>query len=399
MKKIELLAPAGDLEKLKWAINYGADAVYIGGKNYSLRANANNFTLGDIKKGVVFAHRYNKKVYLALNMIFHNEDLSKIKEYVTKVCKLNIDGIIISDPFLIDIIKNINSNIEIHLSTQQSTLNKETVLFWKKTGISRIVLAREVNKADIDNIIKNTNMDIEIFIHGAMCSNFSGRCVLSNYLTNRDSNRGGCSQVCRFNFDLYDSNNHLLSKSKDFSLASKDLSLAKYIKTLIKLNVKSLKIEGRMRSIYYIATVVNIYRNIIDRCYSNTLSDNYIEHTLKILYRCSNREVIPQFFNKKISYNEQYYLGRQEESNQDFLAVVKSYDAKLKEAMVEQRNYFKIGDEVVIFGPNFEEYTMKIKYIIDSKNNKVNAANHPQEIVKINCDIRVRKNYIIRVKI
>lgn len=399
MKKIELLAPAGDLEKLKWAINYGADAVYIGGKNYSLRANANNFTLSEIKKGVLFAHKYNKKVYLALNMIFHNYDLKKINNYIKKICNLNIDGIIISDPFLINIIKNINKNIEIHLSTQQSVLNEEAVLFWKNAGVSRIVLAREANKNDIKNIIKNTNIDIEVFIHGAMCSNFSGRCVLSNYLTNRDANRGGCSQVCRFNFDLLDNNKKILSSNKDFSFASKDLSLAKYISILIKIGVKSLKIEGRMRSIYYIATVVNIYRNIIDKYYNNTLTEDYIEYALKILYRCSNRDVVPQFFNKKISYNEQYYLGRQEESNQDFLAVVKSYNIKNKEATIEQRNYFKVGDEVVIFGPDFNEYTMKIKYIKNSKNINIGAANHPQEIVKINCDIMVKKNYIIRVKI
>ena len=399
MNKIELLAPAGDLEKLKWAINYGADAVYIGGKNYSLRANANNFTLSEIKNGVLFAHKHNKKIYLALNMIFHNSDLKNIKKYIKRVCDLNIDGIIISDPFLIDIIKNINPKVEIHLSTQQSVLNEETVLFWKESGVSRIVLARETSKIDIKNIINNTNMDIEVFIHGAMCSNFSGRCVLSNYLTNRDANRGGCSQVCRFNFDLLDNNKNILSNNKDFALASKDLSLAKYIDILIKIGVKSLKIEGRMRSIYYIATVVNIYRNIIDKYCNKTLTDEYIEYALKILYRCSNRDVVPQFFDKKISYKEQYYLGRKEESNQDFLAVVKSYNIKNKEITVEQRNYFKVGDEVVIFGPDFNEYIVKIKYIKNSKNIYIDAANHPQEVVKINCDIRVKKNYIIRVKI
>lgn len=398
MKKIELLAPAGSLEKLKWAIKYGADAVYIGGENYSLRANSNNFSISDIKKGVIFTHKYNKKIYIAVNMIFYIENLKGIEKYIEKLCLLNVDGIIISEPFLIDIIRKYSKDIEIHLSTQQSTLNIEAVNFWKENGVTRIVLAREVNKSDIKHIIEITNMNIEVFIHGAMCSNFSGRCMLSNYLTNRDSNRGGCSQVCRFNFDLFDTNNNLLSNSSNFSIASKDLTLAEYIKELINLNICSLKIEGRMRSIYYIATVVSIYRKLIDKVYDNTLDRKYLNYALKVLTRCSNRDVVPQFFNNNISYKEQYYLGRKEESNQDFLAVIISHNSKLKEATVEQRNYFKVGDKITVFGPDFEEYNMEIKYIKNEKDEYVNEANHPQEIIKINCDIKVLKDYIIRVK-
>ena len=197
MNKVELLAPAGDLEKLKWAIMYGADAVYIGYENYSLRANAKNFTLDEIKEGVIFAHKNNAKVYVTVNIIFHEEDVKGLKEYLIKLGEYKVDAIISSELFILDLIKELKLNIEFHLSTQMSTLNSEAVKFYKELGVKRVVLARECSKNDIKSIIEKTNMDTEVFIHGAMCMAYSGRCTLSNYLTNRDSNRGGCSQICR----------------------------------------------------------------------------------------------------------------------------------------------------------------------------------------------------------
>ena len=246
MNKIELLAPAGDLEKLKWAIMYGADAVYLGGKKFSLRANATNFTIDEIKEGVKFAHEHNAKVYVTVNILFHEEDMTGLLEYLKELEDAKVDAIIVSDLFIIDLVKENNINLEIHISTQECTLNSEAVKFYKEEGVKRVVLARESSKEDIKNIIDETNMDIEVFVHGAMCTCYSGRCMLSNYMTNRDSNRGGCAQVCRWVFDLYDEYKTKISGDTEFAISPKDLSLLKYIPDLIDIGVTSLKIEGNL---------------------------------------------------------------------------------------------------------------------------------------------------------
>ena len=237
-KKVELLSPAGDFERLKIALLYGADAVYFGGREYSLRANANNFSIDDIKKATSFAHSLGKKVYLTLNIVFHDEDLNNVYDFIKAVVDAGIDAFIVSDPFIIKYIKD-NFNVEVHLSTQGSTTNLEAVRYWKSEGIDRVVLAREVSIKEIKEISENVDVDLEVFIHGAMCTFYSGRCCLSNYFTNRDSNRGGCAQICRFAFDTdYDSK---------FTMATKDLNMAEHIGDLIDAGVKSLKVEGRMR--------------------------------------------------------------------------------------------------------------------------------------------------------
>ena len=225
MKKPELLAPAGDLERLKIALLYGADAVYIGGA-FNLRANADNFKIEEIKQGVIYAHSLNKKVYVTVNISMHNKEYEKIKNYILKLDEIDVDAIIISDPAILEFTKN--TDLDVHLSTQASTLNKEAVEFWKNEGVKRIVLARECTKKDIKDIKENIDIELETFIHGAMCASYSGRCVLSNFLTNRDSNRGGCSQICRWDFDLYDDKNHLKG-DKPFTFCTKDLSMAKHI--------------------------------------------------------------------------------------------------------------------------------------------------------------------------
>lgn len=223
---VELLAPAGDLERLKLAFHYGADACYIGGKDFSLRANAKNFSLEDIKEAVLYAHNLSKKVYVTVNIIFHNEDLEGLIEYLKNLSDIGVDAVIVSDIAVVNIINDNNIPLEVHLSTQASTLNSYAASFWKNLGIKRIVLAREASKEDIKAIKEETNLDLEVFIHGAMCTSFSGRCVLSNYATNRDSNRGGCAQVCRWMFDINESNN-------TFMMMPKDLCMANYLKDLI----------------------------------------------------------------------------------------------------------------------------------------------------------------------
>lgn len=391
MKKPELLSPAGDLERLKIALLYGADAVYIGGQ-FNLRANTPNFTLDDLKEGVEYAHKLNKKVYVTVNIAMHNKEYEKIKPYLKKLKEINVDAIIISDPGLIDIAKEIG--LEIHLSTQNSTLNKKAVKFWENEGVSRIVLARECTKEDIKDIKENNNIELEVFIHGAMCASYSGRCVLSNFLTNRDSNRGGCSQICRWDFDLYN-DNEKIEGEKPFTFCTKDLSLAKHISDLVKLNVDSLKIEGRMRSVYYIATVVKTYRKIIDEYCNNKKEYKYNKEYEKILDDVANRDSIPQFFDGNFSKEVQYYNGRNETTNQDFIGIVLSYDEKTKLAKVEQRNYFKKGDTIEIFGPKTRQQ-LKIKDIYDEDMNKIEIVRHPKQIVYLKVEEKVEENYMIK---
>ncbi len=394
MNKVELLAPAGDLERLKWAVLYGADAVYLGGENYSLRANAKNFTLDEIKEGVEYAHKNNVKVYVTVNIVFHEDDFEGLTHYLKKLEEYKVDAIIASDLFILDLLKDNNINLEFHLSTQSSCLNKEAVKFFKKEGVKRVVLGRECSKEDIKDIIDETNVDTEVFIHGAMCMGFSGRCTLSNYMTNRDSNRGACAQICRWVFDLYDGDNKINDKT-DFSFSPKDLSLLNFIPELIDIGVKSFKIEGRMKSIYYLATLLSVYRRVIDSYYDGNFKYNKKDEIE--LYRCANRDTLPQYFDKKPGVNEQYFIGREENTNQDFLGVVIDYDEKNKEIIFEQRNYFEVGDTINIFGPKKDSFNIKVDYIKNENNELVDAARHPQEILRIPCDKKVSRYDLMRI--
>ncbi len=397
MNKVELLAPAGDLERLKWALMYGADAVYIGGRNFSLRANAKNFSIEEIKEACDYAHKLNKKVYVTINIVFHNKDYEGLEQYIKKIYNIGVDAVIVSDIGCINLIKKTCPDLEIHLSTQASCMNKEAVKFYKNLGIKRVVLARECSKEEIKNIIEETHMDTECFIHGAMCVGLSGRCVLSNYMTNRDSNRGGCSQICRWDFDLYDSNNKEIESNTKFTMCSKDLSMIEYIPEMIDLGVKSFKIEGRMRSIYYIASVVHTYRKIIDEYMKDKDNFKFNKNYQKVLNKVANRENVAQFFHKKPDVNEQYYLGRVEFSNQDFLGIILDYNKEEKIATIEQRNYFKVGDEIEMFGPNTELFKIKVNEIIDEEGNKIDVARHPKQILKIKIDKNVNKYDIMRI--
>ena len=394
MNKIELLAPAGDLERLKWACIYGADAVYLGGEKFSLRSNAKNFTIEDIKEGVKFAHERNVKVYVTVNIVFHEDDTKDLVSYLKDLEKANVDAIIASDMFIIDLLKENNINLEFHLSTQSSCLNKKSAKFFKEEGVKRVVLARETSKKDIEEIINETGIDTEVFIHGAMCMAYSGRCTLSNYLTNRDSNRGACAQICRWTFDLYEENNKINDKT-DFSFSPKDFCLIKYIPDLIKLGVKSLKIEGRMKSVYYLSTILSVYRRVIDSYYNGNYE--YNKNDELELFRCANRDSLPQYFDKFPGVNEQYYIGREEPSNQDFLGRVLGYDKETKEIILEERNYFSVGDTVNIFGPKKESFNLKIEYIKNEEGEYIDKARHPKEILRVPCEKEVNEYDLIRV--
>jgi len=392
---IELLSPAGDLEKLSFALMYGADAVYIGGKDFSLRANAKNFSREEIKKAVEYAHSLKKRVYVTVNIVFHNDELNGIKDYLIYLDSINVDGIIASDITVMMLHKELNLKLELHISTQASISNYESALFYKELGAKRLVLARECSCDDIKRIKDETGLDLECFIHGAMCTSISGRCVLSNYCTNRDSNRGGCAQICRWEFDYLKDNKKITDIP--FSMTPKDLNMVPFISDMIDVGVNSFKIEGRMRSIYYIATVILVYRRLIDKIVNKTLDDAYTSYCLNILNRCANRESTPQFFDKLPGVSEQYYLGRQELSNQDFLGLVLDYQNGV--ATIEQRNNFSVGTKVQFFGPNIETFNYEITEIIDENNEKIDVARHPQMIIKLKVDKKLNKYDMMRLKV
>ena len=389
MKKIELLSPAGDLERLKVTLLYGADAVYIGGYRYGLRANATNFSLEEIREGCMFAHQLGKKVYLTLNIVFHNEDMDGVFDYIRDVVDVGIDSFIVSDPFIISHIVEHYPDVEVHLSTQASTTNYKSVEYFQKEGVKRIVLAREVSRKEIKEIIEKTGIDIEVFIHGAMCTFYSGRCALSNYVTNRDANRGGCSQVCRFAFDT--------NEEIPFTMATKDNNLSRNIQEIIDIGVHSLKIEGRMRSLYYLATVVGTYREIIDRCYAHTCDDGDMKKLFYRLDRVANREVSTHYFDHLADENDQYYSGRQELSNQDYLGLITGYDQDISSLILVERNYFQVGDEVEIFTPDGRVYPYTISIIYNEDNEVIDVARHPEEVLKLPFDEALPEYSMIRM--
>lgn len=391
---IELLSPAGDFERLRFALHYGADAVYIGGKNYSLRANAINFTNEEIEKAVKYAHSLNKKVYVTVNIVLHDENIDGLKEYLLFLDRVNVDAIIVSDIYIMSLWKELGLKMELHVSTQASTLNKQSALFYKELGAKRVVLAREASEEDIKEIKEYTSLDLEAFIHGAMCTSISGRCIMSNYATNRDANRGGCAQVCRWNFNINDLDGNQIGEN--FQMCPKDLNMAIYIKDMINVGVNSFKIEGRMRSVYYIATVLSSYHKLIDGVLNNSINDKDIKYYLKVLNRCANRESNPQFFKELPNYLDQYYNGNREVSNQDFLGIVLSNHDGL--ITLEQRNYFKKGTIVEFISPNFEETEYTIEDIYDDDMNLIEEANHAQMIVKFKTNVPLCKDDIMRLK-
>ncbi len=392
MDKVELLAPAGDLERLKIAYHYGADAVYCSGKKYGLRANASNFTLEELKSATNIAHSLGKKLYVTVNILFHEEEVEGLDTYLKNLDKIGVDAIIASDILVIKKAKEMHLSFEVHVSTQASILNSEAALFYKNLGVTRLVLAREAHLNDIQEIKKRTNLDLECFVHGAMCTSFSGRCVLSNHCTNRDANRGGCAQICRWTFSID-------SVDTPYSMTPKDLNLIEYISRMIDAGVNSFKVEGRMRGIYYIATVILVYRRVLDKILMHKLSNAEVKYYLDVLNRVANRESTPQFIDGLPSKEEQYFLGRDEVSNQDFLGLVLQYDKKNKMATIEQRNYFKLGDVVEFFGPHLETFSYKIEKIYDENGDAIGIANHPKMIIKLKVNTTLEKFDMMRIKV
>ncbi|EGQ3333900.1 U32 family peptidase [Staphylococcus pseudintermedius] len=407
MKKPELLAPAGNLEKLKIAVHYGADAVFIGGQEYGLRSNADNFTMDEIREGVEFANRYGAKIYVTTNIIAHDENMEGLDDYLEQLEATGATGIIVADPLIIETCKRVAPKLEIHLSTQQSLSNYKAVEYWKEEGLDRVVLARETGAMEMQEIKDKVDIEIEAFIHGAMCIAYSGRCTLSNHMTARDSNRGGCCQSCRWDYDLLtvDNDGELDVYYEDgnavpFAMSPRDLKLIESIPYMMDLGIDSLKIEGRMKSIHYIATVVSVYRKVIDAYAADPENFKIKPEWLFELDKCANRDTAPAFFKGTPGYEEQMFGNESSKKAPfDFIGLVLDYDKDSQMATIQQRNHFKPGQEVEFFGPEIQTFKQVVDKIYDEEGNELDVARHPLQIVQIKVDQPIYPNNMMRKEV
>jgi putative protease len=407
--KPELLAPAGNLEKLKFAVHYGADAVYIGGQKYGLRSNADNFTFDEMADGVRFAKSYGAKVFVATNIYAHQEDISGLPAYLAQLQEIGIYAIIAADPIIMMTARQAAPKLEVHLSTQQSTMNWQAVQFWKELGIERVVLAREVSMEQIIEIKRHVDIEIEAFIHGAMCSSYSGRCVMSNHFTDRDSNRGGCSQSCRWKYDLYhktQSQYQLVAEEIEFdesqrdafSMGAKDLSMLEHVPALIESGIDSFKIEGRMRSIHYVATVVHAYRQAIDAYFQDPVQYKLQTNWLEDLWKAANRPLNTGFYFDEPDEQDHIYEAEDKPAEYDFAGLVLDYDPVTSIATIEQRNHFKIGQEIEFLRSRAEPFKQVIEAIWDNTGSPLDVVRHPLQIVKFRTAHPVAKWDMMRKK-
>ncbi len=404
-RKLELLAPAGDLEKLKIAIVYGADAVYIGGSKYGLRAKAKNFGYDEMLEGVNFAHEHGKKVYVTLNIFAHNDDFEGLEEYLLDLDKLNIDGVIVADLGMFSFVRSVLPNMEIHISTQANNTNIHSVKMWKSLGAKRVVMARELSTEEIKTISDEMgeDFDIEAFVHGAMCISYSGRCLLSNYMTNRDANRGECSHACRWKYNLVEVTRpgEYMPVYEDergtYIYNSKDLCMLEHIPQIIECGINSFKIEGRMKTAYYVGAVVRTYRTAIDDYLKDKeLYESKIDYYMEEIRKSSHRDFTTGFYFGKPDGDEQIYTSNTYIRNFDFCAVVKSYDKSTGYAIIEQRNKFVKGEEVEIFRSNGENISFTIGEMYDQEGNLIESAPHPKQIIKIKLDVEVSEYDMFR---
>lgn len=404
IKKPELLAPAGNIEKLKVAILYGADAVFIGGKKFGLRSNADNFSIEEMTLAVDFAKKYQAKIYVTTNIFAHNEDLDGLDEYLIDLQNAGIAGIIVADPYIIARAKAVAPKLEIHISTQQSITNKEAVKFYEKENVHRVVLARELSEREVQEIMNETLVEIEVFVHGAMCIAYSGRCTLSNHMTSRDSNRGGCCQSCRWEYDLMIGNRleqkeikqTLSNQGDQFSMSPKDLNLLQVLPRLIEMGIDCFKIEGRMKSMHYVATTVHVYRKLIDKYCEDP--DNFVldEDLILELQKCANRATAESFWLTTPTEQQQLYNSREEHPTKEFVGIALEYVDEQQLLKVEQRNYFTTGDVLEFFGPQIENFTYEVKEIYNEQFVDIDAARHPQEIIYLPFDTQLPEYTMIR---
>ncbi|MCF0108518.1 MAG: U32 family peptidase [Erysipelotrichaceae bacterium] len=396
--RIELLAPAGDLERAKTAIRFGADAVYLGGKRFSLRSRASNFDIEDIREACAFAKQYGSRIHVTVNMIPHEEDLPGIEEYLKQLEDAGVTAIIVASLSFIELAKRVAPKLEVHLSTQMSMCNADGIRFFEELGIDRAVLARECNLDHVRQIAKASPVPVEVFIHGGMCCNFSGRCTLSNAMTFRDANRGGCAQSCRWKYHVMNGEEEISVEEPLFSMSSKDLMAIEMLYDFMEADVASLKIEGRMKSSYYIASVVAAYRHAIDEVAQTgkPLSPERIAYYQKELSKAENRPFATGFYDHDPDENDHLYGVNGAGVTHDFVGVVMSYDEEKKIARVQSRNVFKVGDKLEVFGPHIYNEQFNVEHIVNKDGETIEVSNKPMEIVTIPLSFKVEEGDLIR---
>ena len=406
IERVELLAPAGNLEKLKMAILYGADAVYVGGEEFGLRAYADNFSLAEMGEGIAFAHERGKKVYLTMNIIPHNEDLEDMPAYASQVAKLGVDAIILSDPGVYSIVRDTVPEMELHLSTQANNTNWRSAAFWHGNGIKRIILARELSLVEVREIRDKTpeDLQLELFVHGSMCISYSGRCLLSNYMAGRDSNRGSCAHPCRWKYSLVEEKRPgeympvYENERGTFIYNSKDLCMIRHIPGIIAAGVTSLKIEGRMKSSFYVATVVKAYREALGAWYRDPQSYSFRQEWMDEISKASHREYTTGFYLGKPTGKDQIYDSSSYIREYDFTGMVTGYDAETGTATVEQRNRMYTGEELEVVPPEGPFFIQRIAWMRNADGEEIDVAPHPQMTVHMPFDRPVVPYTMLRRK-
>lgn len=403
LKRPEVLSPAGTLEKLKVAVNYGADAVFVGGQAYGLRSRAGNFSMEEMAEGINYAHDHGVKVYVAANMVTHEGNEIGAGAWFRELRDLGLDAVIVSDPALIAICATDAPGLEIHLSTQASSTNYETFEFWKELGLTRVVLAREVTMAELADIRKRTSVEIEAFVHGAMCISYSGRCVLSNHMSHRDANRGGCSQSCRWKYNLYDMPFGQERRSlkgevpEEFSMSAVDMCMIENIPDMIENGVDSLKIEGRMKSIHYVSTVTNCYKAAVNAYLESPQAFEAIKQDLiDELWKVAQRELATGFYYQTPTENEQLFGARRKIPQYKFVGEVVDFDEPSMTATIRQRNVINEGDRVEFYGPGFRHFETFITDLHDADGQKIERAPKPMELLTITVPQEVKAGDMIR---
>lgn len=402
IKKPELLAPAGNLEKMKMAILYGADAVYLGGKAFGLRAFGGNFSREELKEAVDFAHARKRKVYVTVNIFPHNGDLVGLPDYLKYLNQIQVDALLVADLGVFMMCRELIPDMELHISTQANNTNWATVNAWKKLGAKRVVLAREMSLDEVREIREKCDVDLEMFMHGAMCISYSGRCLLSNYFTGRDSNRGSCAQSCRWKYALVEETRpgQYFPIEEDergtYIMNSKDMCLMPNIRDVIESGVDSLKIEGRMKSVHYAASVVKAYRLAIDAYFEDPDHFTVQQDWLDELEKVSHRTYTTGFYYHQPTADDQIYGKTSYDQTSDFVGLVRSYDAKTGWAVVEQRNNMKLGQEIEVFQPTGPLYRQTISAMKNEDGDDIEVAPHPQMILRMKMDQPVEPYTILR---
>ncbi|ASS38023.1 peptidase U32 family protein [Mogibacterium pumilum] len=406
-KKIELLAPAGDMEKLKTAIIYGADAVYFGGELFSLRAGAGNLSIDEIREAMDFIHEHDAKGYMTINIYPHNDDIPPLKAYLEKIKDIPIDAFIVSDPGVMTIVKGIIPYAEIHISTQANTTNYMTAAFWvQQMGATRIVAAREMSLKELREMKKvlPPNTEIEAFVHGAMCMSYSGRCLLSNFMVGRDANRGSCTHPCRWKYSLVEEKRpgeyYPIEEDErgSYIMNSRDLCMLDKLPDLIDAGIYSLKIEGRMKSPFYVATVVSAYRAALDSYLDNPDTYEFQEKWFTELCKASHREFYHGFYYSKPDSSGQNYSSSDYTREYSFIGVVRGFESDTGLTVVEQRNKFSVGEDIEVFGPRTEYADEIVREMYDEDNNPIELAPHPQQVIKVKLSKTYPENFILRKK-